>query len=295
MPLIRKCKPKATNVQQLKNIIDTEFGFTVPGSDEFVKTLVRQTLSLMTSQLSKSCPASFYAVAKSENNIKTTEGILAVLGYVFVLPSVNKCIQVSKLQFAIDEKGLATGFAKPREDKEELPHNQEFTMAVKLLLPLLDKSDEYKLADQVKNPLRSLTQSSLAFYKMHAKEIDEVNKAYAFATASKSKKSKTKPIHVQNAVGKAARVVTTKLPFQDGNGNIYASYMDIRYSYRKLLEKLLQRRRSPKKRKVDDSDIEHPTDQSLSPKGRKRRGRVAFALPSTSEITEGDDTTAMST
>jgi hypothetical protein len=265
--LYRKTKSKACNLQSLKSMIDTEFGFTLPGSDPFVKSFIRQTLALATSVLNRSFPASYYACAKSENNVKTTEGLLAVLGYIQITPSVNKCLKISQVTFKVNEKGQPLSYEKIDQDKE-LPQNTEFHMAVKCLLPLIKKSDSEKISDQLKNPEKFLSESSRVLYKTHSSDLDLLIKAYAFFSASHSKK-KTKLVHVQNAIGHASRQIVEKMPYQDAEGKTYASYMDIRYTYRAALEKLLKRRRSPKKRKSDEKS----TSDQPTPKPKRQRGK----------------------
>jgi len=125
-----------------------------------------------------------------------------------------------------------------------------------------------KRYDQLKNPEKFLSETSRVLYKTHSSDLDLLIKAYAFFSASHSKK-KTKLVHVQNAIGRASRQIFEKMPYQDAEGKTYASYMDIRYTYRAALEKLLKRRRSPKKRKSDEKS----TSDEPTPTPKRSRGK----------------------
>jgi hypothetical protein len=257
LPLYRKRSKDATNLQVLRDAVENEFGMKSPNFDDYIKSLLLQSFSHLTSELQKFYPASFFAVAKSENNVSSTEGLLAKLGYVKLLPSVNKLKFVSTQRFEKDEHGKPKSVN--REVKEELTPDQEFYAAVKLTLPLISKRDDISIADQLKSPELYLNEASRELYKKNGDLVDAWNKAYAFSSAhAKGKTKKTKLVHVANEVGRVARLVDKRMTYTDAEGNTYDTYMQLRYTYRKALEKLYNRKRSPKKRTAADSSVADP-------------------------------------
>jgi len=253
LPYYRKMNKDSTHLQLLKNACNTELGVGTPGIDEYAVNFVIQVLDVMTSEENLRFPASFYAVAKSENNVKTNEGILASLKYVSILPKVDKVIHVATRCFEYDEHGQPTK-VEGVSDGEVMKHDLQYQAAVRLLLPLLNKRDDISYKDQVSNPERFLTEETQAFFKKNASHVDALNRAYAYSSAfNKKGKKKTRLVHVSNEINQAARSITNALPMQDSKGKTFENYMDLRYSLRKFLENLLKRRNSPKKKR-DSSD-----------------------------------------
>jgi len=56
-----------------------------------------------------------------------------------------------------------------------------------------------------------------------------------------------------NEVGKVSRLVDRKLDYTDANGKTVKSYMELRLSYRRAMEKLLSRPKSPSKRNAEET------------------------------------------
>lgn len=267
--LFRKTKKKATNSQILKDTIDNELGFKQPGSDAFVKSLIRQIFGRMTSKLHASFPASFYAVAKSENGVATTDGIMAVLGYTPIVPQINKVNLVALTYYEKDKTGKPIK-AIPVDKKFEYPHDIQFQASVRLLLPLIGKNDDVGLSEQLKNPDKYLSLDTHRLFKEHRASVDSLNRAYAFVVASRKQKAKTSNTHAMNEIAKGCRTIVKDMPLQDSRGRSYSDYMELSYSYRKLLEKLLHRRRSPSKRKSAEA-YAALTVRGSSPKRKKNR------------------------
>jgi len=250
--MYRKKITKATNLQVLRDAVKIAFGFHQPAANPFIKSLILQTIGLMTAEDHRFFPASFYKACKEDNNVKTSEGILDRLGYSALLPAPNKVKFVSRQRFAHDENGKPI---KGISGEEKLPRNQEFHAAVKILLPLIQTNDKVSLANQMKSPETHLTHSSLTFYKEQGNIVSQYGKAYAFASAfAKGKSKKTKIVHVENEVGRVSRSADSSLKtFQDASGRTFDTYMTIPYSLRKFMEKFLGRVESPKKRQRSES------------------------------------------
>jgi hypothetical protein len=286
----RKNSKDATNLQILRDSVETEFGFKQPGINQFVVNLIKQTLTIMTSETQKHFPASFYAVAKSENKVQSSEGILAVLGYIKLLPKLNKLAFIASQTFETDDKGKPTKV--DYENKEPLPRDGTFYAMCKLTLPLLHKDDNVALKDQLKNPELHLTEQARKYFKEKTPCIDALNKAYAFSAAFKAKKTKkTKLVHVMNEHGKAVKMINSSLKFVDGEGHSVDSYMDLRYSYRNRLELLFKRVKSPKKRKDRESVEPSPKAKEVasSEKPPPKRSRTKTPRPVVNRFEELQD------
>jgi len=136
-PYIRAIRKKGScNLQILKNVVDIDMGLKEPGISDFTRNLLRQIFAYATSE-EGTLPASFYKVCKSENNVKTSDGVLAKLGYLPLIPSVEKVIKVSTTEISRDTTTGLPVKLLPYPKECVLRHNQEFYMGVKLLLPLV--------------------------------------------------------------------------------------------------------------------------------------------------------------
>lgn len=270
LPYYRKLSKDSTHLQLLRDACNTELGVGTPGFDEYAKDFVIQVLEHMTSDTHNRFPASFYAVARSENNVKTTEGILASLKYISILPKVDKVIHVCTRCFEYDKNGQPTK-VEGVSDGDVMRHDLQFQAGVRLLLPMLDKRNDVSLKEQVANPVKYLTVETQKHFKKNASHIDAITKAYAYSSAfSKKGKKKTKLVHVSNEVNKASREIVSSMPMQDSTGKTYENYMDLRYSLRKFIENLLKRRSSPKKR----------ASQSVDPTDRNKKSRTSSSKSS---------------
>jgi len=270
----RKVSKKAVHLEKLRDMVNSEFGFKNPGFNEYVRDLITQTLALMTSENQTFFPASFYACAKSENDKKTTQGLLASLGYVCIIPNPDKVKYIATRKIVLGDNGAPSKIENVDKDKF-LERDKEFEMGVKMILPLLDGTRNTKLKSQLKDPIGSLSMQTQTYYKSISSLVDEVNKAYAFLVSyeKKQKKSKTKITHVVSKIGECSRLVQNKAQFKDARGTLWNEYMDIPYEYRKFLENLLQRRRSSKRRRT-------PEERAASESSKKRSRNSTTSGPS---------------
>jgi len=286
LSLYKRMSKKSCHLQILRDAIENEIGTKSPGFDKFVRSLLLQTFSQMTAPEQGFFPASFFAVAKSENVFTSTEGFLAKLGYVQLIPSLNKVKYVCTQKFEKDDDGKPTSVSY--QVKEGLTHDQEFHSAVKILLPMISKRDDVSIEEQLKRPEIYLSDQSREFYKKHADLVDSFNKTYAYSSAYAKKSSKkTKLVHVMNEVGKVSRLVDRKLDYVDANGKTVKSYMELRLTYRRAMEKLLNRPKSPSKRNAEESGNLKAVQSGTSSSKKARKmstGTGANEPPKTANI-----------
>jgi hypothetical protein len=292
--LYKKKNSKATNLQQLRDYVKSSFGFNAAGTDLYLQSLMLQTIGILTSEDRDWFPASFFKCCKDDNETKSTQGILNSMGYSALLPAPNKIKYVAGIYAETNDKGQPV---KVVQKDKDLEHDAKFYAAVKILLPLIKESDKISIPNQLKDTSYHLSNSSQSFYKKHGEVVDELGIAYAFAASHlKSSKKKTKSVHVINKIGYATKKVNRQLKgFTDASNNTYDSYMDIRYSLRKAMEKFLNRRMSPKKRKVADTEMHNSTEDTTGafsssvmigplnrdpPKKRNRKSSKNKSIPS---------------
>jgi hypothetical protein len=279
-PFYRKrSKKECTTLQELKDVLDEAFGLRVQNTPELVKDFIRQVLNIAVSERNKLFPAPYYAVVKALNKSNSSEGLMANLGYTCIVPSVDKVIKLTTATFkSVD--GVAKEIIPMPKEEQTLNRDSEFVMGAKLLLPYLTLSSEENLKKQLKAPMMGVSVQARDFWKQQSTSVDELNRAYAFLSAKDKKK--TKPVHVQNAQGKASRYVSSNMPFMDASGNKYQEYMDLDIGYRRVLEKLLKRKFSPGKRKertgaasdeIMDIDQGQSPESAPSPKKQKNKTR----------------------
>eukprot|EP00537_Pseudo-nitzschia_pungens_P002917 CAMPEP_0172370892 /NCGR_PEP_ID=MMETSP1060-20121228/40256_1 /TAXON_ID=37318 /ORGANISM="Pseudo-nitzschia pungens, Strain cf. cingulata" /LENGTH=479 /DNA_ID=CAMNT_0013096345 /DNA_START=86 /DNA_END=1525 /DNA_ORIENTATION=+ len=285
------CKPakrkSACNLNKLKDMLDTLMGLNIQGVEDFAKNFIRQTFALATT-LESALPSSFYVATKSENNVTSTEGILAALGYMPICPSVNKLSKIATARIQHDEEGVARKVVLPK-DKTLLNRDNAHLAAFKLMLPMISEDQRIGLKEQTKHPEKYLSESSKKFYVENSEFVASGNKTYAILSSSlKTGKKKTTPKHVQNALGEATRKIANGLIFQDRGGNQYPTYMDVPVSLRHHLEKLTKRKLSRAKRdRGDESDSEDDIDMAISraivgspsgdPKGSSSSSKVTMS------------------
>jgi hypothetical protein len=260
-PVLRK---KACNIQKLKDALDTLMGLKTQGVEDFAKSFIRQVLSIAATR-EQPLPSPYYTAAKTENNVSSTEGILAKLGYQPVVPSTDKIIKISTVVYKIDENGVPQSVEAPK-DNMLLNRDKEHTAAVKLLLPMISVDPKVSLRDQTKHPEKYLSESSRKLYSENGPLIAETSKAYAILSSCKKGDKKTKPRHVMNICGKVTREISSNLKYQDRSGMIYSGYMDIPAALRHHIENLTKRKTSREKRPREEEpeDEEHQKDSTDS-------------------------------
>lgn len=248
----KKGKTPVVHLQKIRDVIDTELGFNQPGSDPYVRSLITQTFKQMTCETQHWFPPAFWAHAKKKNgDCKSTEALMAKMGYIKLIPQPNKIVRVFTKRFEVNGEGKPTKMVDLKKD-ELLTHNQEFRAGVKLVLPLL-QSGKISLEKQVFKNEDYVSKIAITLYNEIAEKSDDLNKAYAFLSSYEGRKSKkTTVTHVHNMIGKAARAIDSKLPYKDGNDIEYENYQDIKKDYRTYLEKLFHRHKSTDKRSSKD-------------------------------------------
>jgi hypothetical protein len=263
----------------LKDSVDFHFGLKEQGVSDFSKNFLRQVFALAT-RPDGLLPASFFAVTKSENGVSSHEGIMAKLGFVAINPSVNKIINSCTQNYKNKEDG--TIFEVYTQKEETLPHDKNFHMGVKFLLPYISKRDD--ISSQLNRADQDLSTNARDYYKTYSNVVTELNRSYAFLSAHRKNKKKTKAASVVSAIVKASNL-SAKMPYMRKDGKTYSSYMDIPNKIRKHLEKLLKRRKSPNKRSREDAGPESD-GETVDPKGKqskKSRGNTPKASSSTAK------------
>jgi len=280
-------KKKASNLNKLKDTLDTLMGLKTQGVTDFAKSFIRQVFSLATTR-ELALPSPFYLAAKSENKVSSKEGILACLGYIPIVPSVNKIIKIATTKVECNKNGVATKATLVGKDVE-LNRDNTHVAAFKMLLPLISEDGKTALSEQTKHSEKYLSEESRKFYSKNASFVVEVNKTYAITSAGlNAQKKKTNPKHVQNAIGKLSRELASELIFQDRSGKIYSDYMEVPASQRHHLEKLLKRKLSRAKRSAEDESSEdqkkdNPDTSEVSSSQRPARKKSKTGLPEEKE------------
>jgi len=248
MPFIRKSSKKCINLEMLRDYIDECFGLKTHGLSPVVKAYIRNIINLMCVAHNKYFPGNFMKSAKDYNNVKKSEGLLAKMGYVPLKPNVHKVITVATADISVENKGDKDKYVLTNpKTREPLAHDKHFQAAARLLLPMISKSRPSAISKEFNSHFRELSQSSVTFYKNNVESVKLLNKAYAFVTSQKSKKSKTTLAHVASARGEYARKVLRDIPdLVNSDGQIVQNYMDVPAKLRHTIERMTSRRTSQK-------------------------------------------------
>jgi len=264
--MYKKYHKRPTTLQLMKDCLDASFGLKDPGVSKFAVLFIKQTLALAT-RANARLPSTYGNVLRRDNNCKSDESILAKLGYVRVNADPNKVIKITKLKYTVGDKGKVKEIHLLPSNSEGVAQDKIFHSAVKMLLPYLQKTSGETHKSQLNKCDLDLSIDSRKFYLDHAKSVDSFHRAYAFFSAHQRDKKKTSAGAVIAAVTKAAND-SVNLPYVTRSGTKYDSYMELKYSYRQFLEKLLGRKASPAKRKADDdADAQVPDSAMAEPAG----------------------------
>jgi hypothetical protein len=211
-------------------------------------------------------PGQWIHSAKVKNGVKTTDGLLAKLGYVPIGISHHKLIDV--LSHTVGRRdGRPSGDDQTKEEagrfgpilpeessgeiralntKGDPPEEmgfQEYRTAVVLTLPYLSSRDP-DLKGKLCDPLKIESSRILLALNQHKETVDAMNLAFAVKSAVSSKENKTaRPVHFKNARGHLARLSANK-DFSDRDGITYHTYKEIPDRLRKFLEERFGKTRS---------------------------------------------------
>jgi len=277
-----KAKSTRTTPEVLRRSINNRFGFEEAGADPWVCTILRYTMSEITSPLCSEFPGEWMHSLRVRNDTKSDIGILHLMGY---KPIGISPIKVKKTLMSIlvhektlipprKEKGqtiigkgteVERDVIKPLDEKtrEQGTTYREYRTAVTSLLPFIDPSGDKSPKDQLsKDPLDPISIHHLNFFKRNPELVDGCDLAFALLSAVGNKQSKTAPSHFEQArnhyIGLSANI-----GFYDKNGKNYRSYLEIPEDIRNFFEKVF--RRNVKAPKDDEED-----KPSKSEKGKEK-------------------------
>jgi hypothetical protein len=266
-----------TSLGDLQDLFNEKFGLKRSDLQPWAVSFLKAILSESTKSNQSFFPGGIIHAARVRNTVRTSDGILAKLGYVPVVPQDQKLREVLLTRIIEkEEKAKEGSSSKPQtssdpskgkegetnrylalvsdsEWKEQGCSFTELRTAVVLSLakynPKVDKSPKEQIEVE---SLASITKSTRSYYKEHAEVVDALNYAYAVKVSLKDKRSKSKPSHFLEARNRLINATANK-PFVDALGIRYSRFQDTPDQIRGYLEKKYHSKKNDAKRSAEDS------------------------------------------
>jgi hypothetical protein len=266
-----------TSLGDLQDLFNEKFGLKRSDLQPWAVSFLKAILSESTKSNQSFFPGGIIHAARVRNTVRTSDGILAKLGYVPVVPQDQKLREVLLTRIIEKEEKAKEGSSSkpqtssnPSKGKEEETNRYlalvsdsewkeqgcsftELRTAVVLSLakynPKVDKSPKEQIEVE---SLASITKSTRSYYKEHAEVVDALNYAYAVKVSLKDKRSKSKPSHFLEARNRLINATANK-PFVDALGIRYSRFQDTPDQIRGYLEKKYHSKKNDAKRSAEDS------------------------------------------
>jgi hypothetical protein len=242
------------NLEDLKSKFNENSGLKAPGVPAYVTGLVTGLLSELVKTTNPSFPGVWIHSLKSRNGVKSSDGIIAMMGYKPIVATPHKILKVflSKTSKS-GNKDIIAPYDTTKSDKENSPDYREFRAAVSLTLPLLDTKSNMTRKNLAIDPLSVTNKNTIDHYKSIVSNVDALDLCFSIATAVSNPSNKiATPAHFANAKGALVSSFSETKGFIDSNGIIFDRYLDIPEHCRKFLEKTFNKKIVVVKRPVPD-------------------------------------------
>jgi len=241
-----------TNLEVIKAKFNEESGLKAPGIPAYITNMVLSILAQLVKPTNKHFPGAWIHALKVRNGTKSSDAIVAKLGYKPIVVAPNKVLSV--LLTKTEEKNSKVSIvpkSKEMETAEDCCDFREFRAGITLLLPLLTSRGNISKKDISVDPLTVKTGGVVALYKDMKDSIDALDLAYSIKVALSNPKNKTAtPQHFIAARGKFLNTFSGQETFMDARGEVYERYSELPEHCRMFLEKTLNKKIVGSKRKV---------------------------------------------
>jgi len=243
---------------ELQETFNLRAGLKQGDSTTYANRFIREVLRSMVHSENIGFPPSFNKANKDINKVKTTDGVLAKLGWMEKVPSSYKLNDVlfNPLKVEETQEGKRMlSFFKESELKERNFSLPEYRAAVLCCLPRIDPLSSDKLEAQLSRTPLQVDYSTIKMFEKGKMPLmaPTLDQAYAFHVSAKNAKSKTKLEHYE--IARNTFLATTKnVIFTDKRGTTYHSISEIPKNVDAFLRK--KYKYPMKKRELDESSME---------------------------------------
>jgi hypothetical protein len=254
-------RPYIVNPEILRDLANQYCGLKADSTPPFIKRVVKGVFAEVTKR-GNYMPGVWIHALKERLGSKTTEGALAELGWIPVVPTYHKI--VSTLSSRLDEskkKIISLDFSDEGSDASFV----EIRAATILLLPMVTGSE--KARDQyVTDSLKFSNEKIVAYYKEHAAIVDSLNRAFAIKTAVLGGSKTALPVHYENARNNLLSITANK-DFTDGNGKRYLRLIETPENFRRFLKDFFYFEVGRKRAYPDEEGSQMETEETTQQSG----------------------------
>jgi hypothetical protein len=208
-------------------------------------------------------PPQIIAKVKESNGVNSAEALFHKMGYTPKVPNSLKLREVILSRPVVipakEREPEKSGVFRIKPDGDlTRTTGPEIHAAVLMTLPRIDTADSSKSPDQ-QMTVKPLTANGLRVadsFSALVPECDALDKAYAFLTSSKLKKSETTITHYKNARGHFLNLCSLKKVYKDSKGTNFSHLKDIPSNSRDFLCKSFHHVYSEKKRSADEMEVD---------------------------------------
>jgi len=211
--------------------IKSEMNSTIPG-EGFVKTLFKNIARELSSNVYIPFPSSVIAGLYQITGVRSTNGLMSMMGYQDLRIGIHKLKAVSKFSVVHtalnDKNGIKrTKLELAQPTKEENINDKTYYASVKVLLPLIDSSSQESVEDQLKENNNYLTSHTVEFYKKNSTFINMFESAFTtFSTEVKSNMIQKKWRNYEKYKSTMVEM-SKKIKYQDNTGLVKDQYKDL--------------------------------------------------------------------
>jgi len=240
---------QVTSYQDLLEMFNIRSGLksdNLTYSQNFVKNI----LNLVVKPSNTSFPGGWLYSVREQNGVQTDTGLLFKLGYTEKLSTHHKLMDVIFNTVTENDSKLTI-----HNNKTEPLSFLEFRSSVAVSAPKLKADSDISMKNQISvDPLKVRDHLILDAFADPERiaAIDRLNVAYALKISCASKKSKTTPVHYQQARN-AFLHSTARCKLRDASKE-YEKFSDFPESVQGFLRKEFRFPVNDKKRKVDDTE-----------------------------------------
>jgi hypothetical protein len=253
---------------------------------DFVIAFIKSIFAQVTKAGNENFPGGWINSLRKRNKCSTDIGLFYKLGYSEKVPSLHKVKDIifNEVLTREDGKKVLSNISTNEKNKRNCSFI-EYRTAVHSLTPMINPGSDVKFDKQVsEDSLKIRDAQKITTWtdnKFHA-YVDAVNVAFAIKSSLDDKKSKSTPLHYEQARNRVLHM-SAHLPLVDSQGKSYESVMKVDSKIESYLRTTFKypkkdtSKRGPEEQPPPDGDEEMDEDPSSTQEPEPKRTRSSRA------------------